>query len=50
MWDLVPHSPHKKVIGCRWIYKIKYNVDVSVNFYKEKLVAKGYAQTYGFDY
>ena len=18
-WDLVPHTPHKKVIGCRWI-------------------------------
>ena len=21
MWDLVPHSLHKKAIGCRWIYK-----------------------------
>ena len=33
-WDLVPHSPHKKEIGCRWIYKVKYNVDGSVNHYK----------------
>ena len=21
-WDLVPISPHKKAIGCRWIYKV----------------------------
>ena len=33
-WDLVPTSSHKKAIGCRWIYKIKYNVDGSVNRYK----------------
>ena len=49
-WDLVPTSPHKKAIGCRWIYKVKYNVDGSVNRYKARLVAKGYAQTHGVDY
>ena len=49
-WDLVPHSPHKKAIGCRWIYKVKYNVDGSVNRYKARLVAKGYAQTHSVDY
>ena len=32
-WDLVPHSPHKKEIGCRWIYKVKYNVDGFINHY-----------------
>ena len=34
MWYLVPHSPHKKAIGCRWIFKVKCNVDGSVNHYK----------------
>ena len=37
-WDLVPHSPHRKEIGCRWIYKVKYNADGSVNHYKPRLV------------
>ena len=49
-WDLVPHSPHKKAIGCRWVYKVKYNAGGSVNRYKDGLVAKGYAQTHSVDY
>ena len=40
----------KKAIGCRWIYKVKYNADGFVNRYKARLVAKGYAQTHGVDY
>ena len=50
MWDLVPTSPRKKAIGCSWIYKVKCNADGSVNRYQAQLVAKGYAQTHGFDY
>ena len=32
------------------MYKIKYNVDGSVNRYKARLVAKGHAQTHDIDY
>ena len=49
-WDLVPHSPHKKEINCRWKYKVKYNDDNSINRDKAQLVAKGYAQTHGVHY
>ena len=39
-----------KPIGCRWLYKVKYNTDGSVNRYKAQLVAKGYAQKHEIDY
>ena len=49
-WDLVPSSPHQKVIRCRWIFKVKHTADNTVNQYKAQLFAKGYAQTHGVDY
>ena len=41
---------NKKAIGCRWIYKVKHKVGGSVNRYKARLVAVGYAQTHDVDY
>ena len=49
-WDLVPLLEGKNVIGCKWVYKVKYNSDGTISRYKEILVAKGYAYTYGIDY
>ena len=39
-----------KPIGCRWVYKVKYNTDGSVNQYKARLVEKGYVQKHDIDY
>ena len=30
-WDLVDVPNGMKWIGCRWVYKVKYNTDGSVN-------------------
>ena len=49
-WDLVSLPTSKKVIGCRWMFAVKFNTDGSVARLKVRLVAKGYAQTYGVDY
>ncbi len=32
------------------MYKVKHDADGYVSSYKSRLVAKGYAQTYGIDY
>ncbi|KAK2412680.1 putative mitochondrial protein [Trifolium repens] len=49
-WSLVPLPPHRKAIGCKWIFRVKENPDGSVNKYKARLVAKGFSQTVGFDF
>ena len=49
-WDLVDAPKGVKLIGCRWVYKVKHNTDGSINRYKARLVVKGYAQKHNIDY
>jgi len=49
-WLIVPLPPHKKPIGCKWVYKVKFTADDTVERYKERLVAKGYNQMEGLNY
>ena len=49
-WDVTALPPGKSPIGCKWVYKIKFNPDGSVERYKARLVAKGYTQREGLDF
>ena len=40
----------KKVVGSRWIYKVKHAADESVEKYKACFVAKGFSQKKGIAY
>ena len=50
VWEVVPRPQDRSVVGSRWIYKIKYVADGSVEKYKFRFVAKGYTQKEGIDY
>ena len=41
-WRLVPLPKGKKIVGCRWVFSIKYKADGSIDRYKARLVAKGF--------
>jgi hypothetical protein len=50
VWEVVPRPKDKKVVGSRWIYKVKHAADESVEKYKACFVAKGFSQREGIDY
>jgi len=49
-WETALLHKDKIVIGCKWVFKIKYKVDEIIEIYKARLVAKGYTQAEGIDY
>ena len=49
-WDLVNRPSDKPIIGVKWVFKTKLNLDGTVQKHKARLVAKGYAQKPGVDY
>lgn len=48
-WDLMELPKGRKLVGVKWVYKLKTTVDGSKR-YKARLVAKGFSQKYGQDY
>ncbi|KAI0993893.1 hypothetical protein K3495_g14291 [Podosphaera aphanis] len=48
---IVPTSlSDHNVVGSKWVFKVKYKADGSVEQYKARLVAKGFSQQPGTDY
>lgn len=41
-WELTHLPQGRKMIGCRWVYKIKHKSTSEIEKYKVGLVAKGY--------
>lgn len=49
-WSVTTLPPTKVAIGCKWLFKIKYNPNGTVERYKARLVILGCNQKYGEDY
>ncbi|KAK9191327.1 hypothetical protein WN943_019939 [Citrus x changshan-huyou] len=49
-WDLVLPTAPVKIVGSKWVSRIKYNSDGSVSRYKDMLVAKEFHQKHEIHY
>ena len=48
--DLVPPEQYQNVVGCKWVFTIKYKANGEIDRYKARLVAKGFHQQHGHDF
>lgn len=49
-WSLVPFQPHMHVVDHKWVFRVKFHSDGSVQRLKARLVAKGFQQQPGVDF
>ena len=49
-WELVHLPSGKRVLPCKWVYKLKFTNNESRPKYKSRLVAKGFKQQQGIDF
>lgn len=49
-WDIKTLPKVKRALGRKWVYKLKYNVDGTIERHKAGLVVFGNHQVEGLDY
>ncbi|GKE54135.1 retrotransposon protein, putative, ty1-copia subclass [Tanacetum coccineum] len=50
VWNLVDLPLDYKIVGSKWLFKKKTDMDGNIHTYKARLVAKGFTQTYRVEY
>lgn len=48
--DLIPKLENNNIISCKWVFKIKHNLNCSAVRHKVTLVAEVYRRKKGIDY
>ena len=50
VWEIVPRPNDNSIVTSKWIYKIKHDVDGSIDKYKSIFVERGFSQKEDIDY
>jgi hypothetical protein len=50
VYEIVPHPDDRKVVGSKWVFRIKRGPDGTIQKYKAWVVAQGFTQIEGIDY
>ena len=50
VWEVVEPPKDRKIVGSKWVFKVKTNEDGKVERYKARLVAQGFTRVKGADY
>ncbi|KMQ90226.1 retrovirus-related pol polyprotein from transposon tnt 1-94 [Lasius niger] len=49
-WELMEAPKNSTIIDCKWTYKLKRDANGNIQWYKARLVARGFRQQAGIDY
>lgn len=49
-WTLVPRPTTHNVVGSKWLFRVKHNLDGTIARHKARLVARGFSQIPGIDF
>jgi len=50
VWEVIPRPQGKSVVTSKWIYKVKFSADGSIEKCKARFVARGFSQKEGISY
>ena len=50
VWELVKPPPNRKIVGSKWVFKLKIDTNGIVERYEARLLAQGCTQKFGLDY
>ena len=50
VYDVVPRPEHRKILGSKWVLRVKRGPDGAIQKYKARVVAQGFTQIEGVDY
>ena len=49
-WELVKLPKGCRTIGCKWVFRLKYDGEGKIKCFKGRLIAQGYSQMCSIDY